>query len=246
MFKGRLENKDVAIKRLLANNQTPDSIAEFWSEVKMMRKLKHENIVAFYAACKNPACVVTELLEGNLWDLLHNSSVELPVQLRLRMLVDAAHGMEYLHSFQPPIVHRDLKSANLLYDKNFRVKVGDFGLSRSKDVQYTMTGQCGTFQWMSPEVMQSQRYTEKADIFSFGVIIWEILFRQIPYAGMNSVQVSIAVITQSMRPPVPSDTPPELSKLMQDCWNTNPSQRPVFPEIIARLKEVQAMFGDYS
>lgn len=106
----------------------------------MMRKLKHENIVAFYGACKQPACVVTELLEGNLWDLLHNSMVELPVQLRLRMLIDAANGMRYLHSFQPAIVHRDLKSANLLYDKQYHVKVGDFGLSRAKEVQYTMTG----------------------------------------------------------------------------------------------------------
>ena len=140
VFKGTWNFREVAIKRLLANNQTPESISEFWSEVNMMRKLKHENIVSFYGACKQPACVVTELLEGNLWDLLHNSMVELPVQLRLRMLIDSAYGMRYLHSFQPAIVHRDLKSANLLYDKNFHVKVGDFGLSRAKEVQYTMTG----------------------------------------------------------------------------------------------------------
>lgn len=73
---------------------------------------------------------------------------------------------------------------------------------------------------MSPEVMQSQRYTEKADVFSFGIILWEVLFRQVPYQGYNSVQVSIAVITQNLRPPIPSDTPPELARLMQDCWAT--------------------------
>jgi serine/threonine protein kinase len=83
-----------------------------------------------------------------------------------------------------------------------------------------MTGQCGTFQWMSPEVMQSQRYTEKADVFSFGIILWEVLFRQVPYQGMNSVQVSIAVITQNLRPPIPADTPAELARLMQECWAT--------------------------
>lgn len=93
--------------------------------------------------------------------------------------------------------------------------------------------------------MQSQRYTEKADVFSFGIIIWEVLFRQIPYQGMNSVQVSIAVITQGMRPPIPSDTPPELSSLMQDCWNINPEKRPVFDDIIERLKAVQLKFGLY-
>jgi serine/threonine protein kinase len=220
VFKAVWRGGEVAVKRLLANNQTPESVAEFWSEVAVMRRLNHLNIVAFRGACQNPSCVVTELLQGNLWDLLHNSRLELPFRLRMRMLQDAALGMSHLHAFNPPIVHRDLKSANLLYDKAFRVKVGDFGLSRAKEVQYTMTGQCGTFQWMSPEVMQSQRYTEKADVFSFGIILWEVLFRQVPYQGMNSVQVSIAVITQNLRPPIPADTPAELARLMQECWAT--------------------------
>eukprot|EP00455_Lapot_gusevi_P010603 TRINITY_DN14806_c0_g1_i2.p1 TRINITY_DN14806_c0_g1~~TRINITY_DN14806_c0_g1_i2.p1 ORF type:complete len:108 (+),score=23.34 TRINITY_DN14806_c0_g1_i2:114-437(+) len=105
-----------------------------------------------------------------------------------------------------------------------------------------MTGQCGTFQWMSPEVMQSQRYTEKADIFSYGIIVWEILFRQVPYQGMNSVQVSIAVITQGLRPPIPPDTPPELAKLMQDCWHGNPYERPTFTQILERINQIEKKY----
>ena len=241
VFKGTFRASDVAIKKLL-NNQTPESVAEFWAEVSLMRRLHHVNIVQFIGASTNPPCVVTELLQGNLWDLLHNSRLELPFRLRLQMLLDTARGMQYLHSFNPPIVHRDLKSANLLYNREYQVKVGDFGLSRAKEVQHTMTGQCGTFQWMSPEVMQSQRYTEKADVFSFGIILWEVLFRQVPYQGFNSVQVSIAVITQNLRPPLPSDTPPELAKLMQDCWATNPVQRPVFSDIIDRLQAIAAKY----
>jgi len=95
---------------------------------------------------------------------------------------------------------------------------------------------------MSPEVMQSQRYTEKADVFSFGIILWEVLFRQVPYQGMNSVQVSIAVITQNLRPPIPSDTPVELARLMQECWATKPEARPVFPQIIERLLFIEKKY----
>jgi serine/threonine protein kinase len=154
VFKARWHSEEVAVKRLLANNQTQESIDEFWSEVAVMRRLSHPNIVAFKGACQNPSCVVTELLQGNLWDLLHNSRVELPFRERLHMLQDAASGMAHLHSFNPPIVHRDLKSANLLYDKQHRVKVGDFGLSRAKEVQYTMTGYID-FSFAPPNVSDS-------------------------------------------------------------------------------------------
>ncbi|CAI0466968.1 unnamed protein product [Linum tenue] len=101
-----------------------------------------------------------------------------------------ARGMNYLHHFNPPIVHRDLKSSNLLVDKNWTVKVGDFGLSRLKHKTFltTKSGK-GTPQWMAPEVLRNEASDEKSDIYSFGVILWELATEKIPWDNLNSMQV---------------------------------------------------------
>ncbi|KAI3968754.1 hypothetical protein MKX01_028904 [Papaver californicum] len=100
-----------------------------------------------------------------------------------------ARGINYLHNCDPPVVHRDLKSSNLLVDKNWTVKVGDFGLSRLKHATYltTKTGK-GTPQWMAPEVIRNDPSDEKSDVYSFGVILWEIATRKIPWDTLNSLQ----------------------------------------------------------
>lgn len=95
------------------------------------------------------------------------------------MALDAARGVLYLHSFNPPILHRDLKSLNLLLDEAFRTKLADFGWTRT--LANYMTSKIGTYQWMAPEVIAGQVYTEKADVFSFGIILWEIAAREPPY-----------------------------------------------------------------
>ncbi|CAN0264517.1 unnamed protein product, partial [Scytosiphon promiscuus] len=118
-------------------------------------------------------------------------SVDLPFKKKRQMMLDVATGMQYLHGQNPVIIHRDLKSLNVLIDENWVTKVTDFGLSRFKatSVSEKMTGQAGTYHWMAPEVINSQHYTEKADVFSYGIILWEIFTRAIPYGGMQPVQV---------------------------------------------------------
>lgn len=104
-----------------------------------------------------------------------------------------------------------------------------------------MTGGLGTYQWMAPEVLANQRYSEKADVYSFGIVIWECCARRVPYEGMNGVQAAIAVMSRGLRPEVPAHTPGVLAALMRECWAPLPEQRPAFDVICERL---QAVYDD--
>ena len=147
---------------------------------------------------------------------------------------EKVRGMNFLHTHSPVIIHRDLKSLNLLVDSDWNVKVSDFGLSRFK-VSTLMTGQCGTYQWMAPEVVRGHSYTEKADVYSFGINLWEIYTRAIPYNNVVPIQAAVAVMNQGLRPELPVNTPLEYSKLVRECWNQNSNLRPSFEEILIRL-----------
>jgi serine/threonine protein kinase len=169
-----------------------------------------------------------------------------------------ARGMSYLHSGNPPILHRDLKSANILLNESYTAKVCDFGLSRLKAQERSMTGNCGTVQWMAPEVsgslwlpacfpnsrhltcgslqvLANQRYNEKADVYSFGIIVTELLTRECPFEGMSAIQCALAVLNRNQRPEVPKWCPPQLKGLIKGCVKKNPSERPTFSQIISNL-----------
>ena len=146
--------------------------------------------------------------------------------------------MNFLHTHSPIIIHRDLKSLNILVDQDWNVKVSDFGLSRFK-VSSLMTGQCGTYQWMAPEVVRGHNYTEKADVYSFGINLWEIYTRNIPYHNMVPIQAAVAVMNQGLRPVLPKTTPIEYSSLVSECWDQNPNLRPSFEVILQRLAAIE-------
>jgi serine/threonine protein kinase len=148
----------------------------------MLKNLRHPNILLIMGAdTKGPSFfIVPDFCEsGNLFELLHHySNFELSWEERKRIALEIARGMNYLHSFQPPIVHRDLKSINVLLEKNFQVRIADFGTSKFLDVK--MSRQIGTFQWMAPKEIMTNTYTEKANVFSFGIISNEIAVRKSP------------------------------------------------------------------
>ena len=158
-----------------------------------------------------------------------------PWELVKRVSCGAARGMAYLHSGNPPILHRDLKSANLLLDESYTTKVCDFGLSRLKAQSRSMTANCGTVQWMAPEVLANRSYDEKADVYSFGIIVWELLSRECPYEGMTAIQCALAVLNRDKRPDIPKWCPPGLHALIKSCIKKDPSDRPTFAEIIIAL-----------
>uniref|UniRef100_A0A7S4K387 Protein kinase domain-containing protein n=1 Tax=Odontella aurita TaxID=265563 RepID=A0A7S4K387_9STRA len=158
-----------------------------------------------------------------------------PWVLVKRVASGACRGMTYLHSGRPPVLHRDLKSANLLLDDSYTTKVADFGLSRIKAQERSMTGNCGTVQWMAPEILANQGYAEPADVYSFGIILWELLSRECPFEGMSPIQCALAVLNKHAKPEIPTWCPPSFAALIEACVDRNPSARPTFSQILSAL-----------
>jgi len=160
------------------------------AEVNMMNKVRHPNVVLLMGICSTPPhlSIVTEYLaRGSMYRLLHHTQISLEFRRRLKMAIDISKGMAYLHSNKPAIVHRDLKSPNLLVDENFTVKICDFGLARIKENTFvqTINGCAGTPNWMAPEVLRNEKFTEKADVFSMGVILWEVSHTCSPQSSVS-------------------------------------------------------------
>ncbi|KAL3640732.1 hypothetical protein CASFOL_015700 [Castilleja foliolosa] len=243
VYRGDWHGTEVAVKKFLDQEITGESLEEFKSEVRIMKKVRHPNVVLFMGAVTRPPnlSIVTEFLpRGSLYRLLHRSNNQLDERRRLRMAFDAARGMNYLHNCTPMIVHRDLKSPNLLVDKNWVVKVCDFGLSRMKHSTFLSSrSTAGTAEWMAPEVLRNEPSNEKCDVYSFGVILWELCTMRQPWDGMNPMQVVGAVGFQHRRLDIPDDMDPAVADIIMKCWQTDPNQRPSFAEIMAALKPLQ-------
>ncbi|KAL2464245.1 PAS domain-containing protein tyrosine kinase family protein [Forsythia ovata] len=237
---------DVAVKVFSRQEYSDDVIFSFRQEVSLMKRLRHPNILLFMGAVTSPQrlCIVTEFLpRGSLFRLLQRNTSKLDWRRQIHMALDIARGMNYLHRCNPPIVHRDLKSSNLLVDKNWTVKVGDFGLSRLKRETYltTKTGK-GTPQWMAPEVLRNEPSNEKADVYSFGVILWELVTQKIPWDNLNSMQVIGAVGFMNQRLEIPKDVDPQWASIVESCWQSEPQNRPSFQELMEKFKDLQRQY----
>ncbi|KAK4799258.1 hypothetical protein SAY86_024623 [Trapa natans] len=237
---------DVAVKILVEldfhSDHDKEFLTEFLREVAMMKRLRHPNIVLFMGAVTRPPklCIVTEYLpRGSLYRLLHKSAdrEKLDERRRLNMAYDVAKGMNYLHKRNPPIVHRDLKSPNLLVDKMYTVKVCDFGLSRSKANTYLSSKTAaGTPEWMAPEVLRDEPSNEKSDVYSFGVILWELATLQQPWSNLNPAQVVAAVGFKGKRLDIPRDLNPRVASIIEACWSNDTVKRPSFNTIMELMK----------
>ncbi|KAE8653925.1 hypothetical protein F3Y22_tig00117056pilonHSYRG00512 [Hibiscus syriacus] len=217
---------DVAIKVFTDEDFHDNQLEEFLREVAIMKRVRHPNVVLFMGAVlKRPhLSIVTEYLpRGSLYRIIHRPAAgeTLDLRRRLRMALDVAKGINYLHCLTPPIVHWDLKSPNLLVDKNWTVKVCDFGLSRFKaDTFVSSKPVAGTPEWMAPEVLRGEPSNEKSDVYSFGVILWELVTMQQPWSGLSPAQVVGAVAFQNRRLAIPPTISPKLASLMYSCWRS--------------------------
>ncbi|KAJ6969313.1 hypothetical protein NC653_037087 [Populus alba x Populus x berolinensis] len=218
--------------------------ADWHGSVAIMKRLRHPNIVLFMGAVTQPPnlSIVTEYLSrGSLYRLLHKSGARevLDERRRLSMAYDVAKGMNYLHKRNPPIVHRDLKSPNLLVDKKYTVKVCDFGLSRLKANTFLSSkSAAGTPVWMAPEVLCDEPSNEKSDVYSFGVILWELATLQQPWSNLNPAQVVAAVGFKGKRLEIPRDLNPQVVALIESCWANEPWKRPSFSSVMESLRSL--------
>jgi len=239
VYKGRWKGVDVAVKKFVKQKLDESHMLEFRAEMAFLSECHHPNIILFIGACmKRPnLCLVTEFVkQGSLADLLLNTSVRMPWLMRMRMLRSAALGIYYLHSLSPCILHRDLKPSNLLVDENWNVKVADFGFARIKEENATMT-RCGTPSWTAPEVIRGEKYSEKADIYSFGMIMWQTAARKQPFAGRNFMGVSLDVL-EGKRPQLPVECPEAFAKLVKKCWHAKQEKRPTMEEVLVAINQL--------
>eukprot|EP00698_Gefionella_okellyi_P002780 TRINITY_DN1263_c0_g1_i1.p2 TRINITY_DN1263_c0_g1~~TRINITY_DN1263_c0_g1_i1.p2 ORF type:complete len:646 (+),score=135.39 TRINITY_DN1263_c0_g1_i1:4049-5986(+) len=234
----------VAVKVLLKQDEKTQQ--DFENEVSFLSSVRHPNVVLFMGAClESPnLCIVTEFVsKGSLHKVLTDSKIVLTLAHVVKIAMGVARGMNYLHQLQPAIIHRDLKSPNILIDEHFTPKVADFGIAKVKQGSFINTI-CGSPAWMAPEILRNEPYTEACDIYSFGVVLWELVTRRAPFETMHPIQVIAAKAYQ--QPPqtlhVPNTTHPALASLMMDCWHDDQSRRPSFAEVIVRLEPLEQTY----
>ncbi|XP_041986458.1 mitogen-activated protein kinase kinase kinase 12 [Aricia agestis] len=225
VFSGQLNGEIVAVKKLREKSET---------NIKHLRKLNHENIVRFRGVCTvAPYCVIMEYCQyGPLFEFLHSGACFSPKQI-MKWAKEIALGMSYLHTHK--IIHRDLKSPNVLIADNLVVKVSDFGTSREWNDVSAIMSFTGTVAWMAPEVIRHEPCSERVDVWSYGVVLWELLTQEVPYKNMETHAIMWGVGTDTISLPIPSSWPGTLQLLLNQCWARVPRQRPPFKIIAAHL-----------
>lgn len=242
VYQGRWRGISVAIKQLRLDRLTVETQKSFEQETQVMFSLKHPNITQLLAVCVEPGhfCMVMEYLsKGSLFFVLHDEKEPLGWTMKYKIATQVAGALVALHS--KGIVHRDLKSHNVLLDEGYNAKLSDFGLAKVKTETAstsTMAGIQGTVAWMAPECFTLRpKITNKTDIHSFGILLWELLTRQSPFEGVAQA-ILITHLASGAKERIPEDAPTGLKKLIEDCWETEPARRPeatVVFETLSRL-----------
>lgn len=238
VYKGTCRAVLVAVKVPKKQKFTEHQLEAFKKEMRIWSRLYHPNICLFMGAYVSPnkVLIVTEILEGDLESLLKKNQ-KISLYVRMKMIKEAAQGIAWLHAQTPKVIHRDVKTSNFLYDKNYCIKVCDFGLSdlAERSIQ-DLSGAKGTLLYMAPEVMKGAPFNEKADVYSFGIVIWEVLTFTEPFPHHTNVPSFVrAVAHEGERPNIPLTTPQSLKTLMVECWRTEYNKRPSFLQICKAL-----------
>ncbi|XP_040549917.1 mitogen-activated protein kinase kinase kinase 12 isoform X2 [Gallus gallus] len=190
----------------------------------------HHGGVCTQAPCY---CIIMEFCaQGQLYEVLRAGRKVTP-SLLVDWSMGIAGGMNYLHLHK--IIHRDLKSPNMLITYDDVVKISDFGTSKELIDKSTKMSFAGTVAWMAPEVIRNEPVSEKVDIWSFGVVLWELLTGEIPYKDVDSSAIIWGVGSNSLHLPVPSGCPDGFKVLLRQCWNSKPRNRPSFRQILLHL-----------
>ncbi|XP_045110915.1 mitogen-activated protein kinase kinase kinase 7-like isoform X6 [Portunus trituberculatus] len=225
----------VAVKKV----ETESEVNEFYNEVQQLAKVQHENIIHLYGACTSGLykCLVIEFADGgSLYHLLHNSpNTQYNLAHGISWLFQCAKAVSYLHSIQPrPLLHRDLKPPNLLLTKGAKVlKVCDFGTAC--ELSTIMSDNRGSAAWMAPEVFEGKLYTEKCDVYSWGIILWEVVTRRVPFEDLGLAVRIMWAVHQRQRPPLITGCPKLLETLMKRCWDHNQARRPRMEEVVEKM-----------
>ncbi|CAB9509368.1 activated protein kinase catalytic subunit alpha-1 [Seminavis robusta] len=226
----------------LCFNEHSRRIEEFKTEMRVLARLRHPCITTVMGAVitphRDPVMVMEYMEYGSLHDLLRNETMLLAGEIILPIIRDLAQGLRFLHSSKPPILHGDLKARNILIDGRFRAKLCDFGLSNKRASSIS-----GTPFWLAPEYLTGMKhYNTSCDIYSVGIIIWEIYARKSPYEGENFKDVIRGVCNRRInkRPKIPLECPPKFVEIMQKCWSPDAPYRPAARNLDVMVMELSA------
>ncbi len=236
VYKGTYKFAPVAIKQLQIDSLSFEAQEEFQKEAETMAQLHYPNIVHFYGYCSVPRCLVMEYMpKGSLFSVLQDKTQALvDWNIRIRIAVDMVSGLAFLHS--KAILHRDIKSLNVLLDGENKAKLTDFGLSRVKNETKSQTSlnrkdAVGTLPWMAPELFKRKAvYTQKSNIYSLGMTFWELASRKIPYIEDSQEAIS-TFVREGEREDIPKDCPQKFAYLIQQCWAGSSEARPTASNI---------------
>lgn len=247
VYRGRWRGVECALKQLRVDvsaesDETERLLRAFKKEASLMQALGyHPNCICFFGAVTlgGRLCLVSEwAANGSVYDLLVKRKEEVPLKTLVKLARDAACGILHLHSEK--VIHRDIAARNVLVGQDYTGKISDLGLSRVMTTT-TMTtdsagnSNIGAIKWMSPESITTNEYNEKSDAFSFGVFLWELLTREMPWGNMPAMQVALLVVNEGKRLVTPEDCDPVLRGLVEKCFASAPHDRPDFHEIFATL-----------
>ncbi|KAF1376224.1 hypothetical protein PFLUV_G00208340 [Perca fluviatilis] len=242
--KAKWKGKDVAIKTIESESERK----AFSVELRQLSRVNHPNIVKLYGSCNNPVCLVMEYAEGgSLYNVLHGAE-PLPYYTASHAMswcFQCSQGVAYLHGMKPKaLIHRDLKPPNLLLVAGGTVlKICDFGTAC--DIQTHMTNNKGSAAWMAPEVFEGNNYSEKCDVFSWGIILWEVITRRKPFDEIGGPAFRIMwAVHNGTRPPLIKNLPKPIESLMTRCWSKDPSQRPSMEEIVKIMTHLMKYFPE--
>ncbi|KAJ6667248.1 hypothetical protein lerEdw1_017226 [Lerista edwardsae] len=242
--------EEVAVKaaRYDPDEDISEAIENVRQEAKLFAMLKHPNIIALKGVClREPnLCLIMEFARGGSLNRVL-SGKRIPPDVLVNWAVQIAGGMNYLHDEAiVPIIHRDLKSSNILILEkvengdlsNKNLKITDFGLAREWHKTTKMSA-AGTYAWMAPEVIRSSMFSKGSDVWSYGVLLWELLTGEVPFRGIDGLAVAYGVAMNKLALPIPSTCPEPFARLMEDCWNTDPHLRPSFAKILNQLTNIE-------
>ena len=236
VFRAVWGGRPVAVKLTQDGQVTERLTEEYRNELLVMGTLDHPNIIRVLGASLAPPrlCIVMELCGPSLHRLLHQTAeAHFDHIRRMQVARDVAEALRYLHAFEVPVIHRDIKSANVVVDElTGQCKLIDFGLASSRVVS------AGTPSYMSPELLAGATYNASVDVYAFGVLLWELFAQQMPFDGYDIPTVKAKVIGGE-RPAIPLSTPRVVQRLFSECWHQEVGERPSFAEVVPRLESCE-------
>ncbi|XP_019114513.2 mitogen-activated protein kinase kinase kinase 21 isoform X3 [Larimichthys crocea] len=250
VYRGTWKDQEVAVK---AARQDPDeditaTAGGVKQEAKLFSMLQHPNIIKLEGVCLDEPnlCLVMEYARGGTLNRALTGR-RIPPHILVNWAVQIARGMHYLHEEAVvPIIHRDLKSSNILLLEKIEnddigrktLKITDFGLAREWHKTTKMSA-AGTYSWMAPEVIKSSLFSKGSDVWGYGVLLWELLTGEVPYRGIDGLAVAYGVAVNKLTLPIPSTCPEPFAKLMEECWDQDPHVRPSFSCILEQLSAIE-------